>query len=91
MSLIKRYRDSLLAYKGVRMNMKIDHCQLCYRPSDRFGTLVDPNKHTWRICADCINSLWADRQAINQDEPDKSLADQVAAKVIERLGLNHAE
>jgi hypothetical protein len=42
-------------------------CQLCYKPAESFGTLVDPNGHAWLVCADCIRSLWDDRQAFNQE------------------------
>lgn len=42
-------------------------CQLCYKPAESFGTLVDPNGHAWLICKGCIDSLWADKQAYNQE------------------------
>jgi hypothetical protein len=37
-------------------------CELHGGLATRFGTLIDPNGHKWIICADCINSLWEDKQ-----------------------------
>jgi len=48
-----------------------DTCQLCFRVHTRFGTLVDPVGRVWLLCKDCITSLWADRQALNQEEVEK--------------------
>jgi hypothetical protein len=44
------------------------NCQLHFGPSPdgRYGSLVDPNGHRWHICSECINSLWQDKQALNQ-------------------------
>jgi hypothetical protein len=42
------------------------NCQLCFKPTDRFGTLIDPSGHKWLICSVCINTLWQNKQALNQ-------------------------
>jgi len=42
-------------------------CELHYGPAESFGTLLDPNGHVWLICADCIKSLWDNKQAYNQE------------------------
>lgn len=46
-------------------------CQVCFNDETRFGTLVDPNGHTWLVCRNCINQLWEKAQALNQVAPDK--------------------
>lgn len=42
-------------------------CQVCFKKRKKFGTLVDPNGHTWLICDKCINKLWRKRQALRQE------------------------
>lgn len=60
-------------------------CQICFKDRKRFGTLVDPNGHSWLICAPCINGLWEDSQALNQEEAAKGRQDDAIETVIERL------
>jgi hypothetical protein len=71
-------------------------CQLHYGDAERFGTLIDPNGHAWLICADCIDSLWKDKQAFNQADKtpevisilsDEAL-DAIVAQMKERGYLN---
>lgn len=72
-------------------------CQLCFQPKGNFGTLIDPNGHRWLICADCINSLWEDKQSLNQpdEEPitdaEKELITKVVVENLQRMGLIHGE
>lgn len=74
------------------------NCQLHGGTAGRFGTLVDPNGHRWLICADCINSLWEDKQGpvegadIPSSEPtlsDSQIRDIVGR--MQRMGLIHGE
>jgi hypothetical protein len=75
------------------------NCQLHGGTAARFGTLVDPNGHKWLICADCINSLWEDKQGpvegarIGEDEPDTLTDEQIRGIVtrMQRMGLIHGE
>lgn len=66
-----------------------DACHVCYETKERFGVLIDPVGHKWRICQDCLNALWQDRQAMNQlDEKEKQEAealDRVFAKLRDQI------
>lgn len=42
-------------------------CQLCFKERKRFGVLIDPNGHSWRICRKCIDYLWKKRQALRKE------------------------
>jgi len=63
-------------------------CQVCFKDNHRFGTLVDPNGHTWLVCKNCINKLWQDAQAILQeDHQDKiEAAIDVLRKALKKEG-----
>lgn len=43
-------------------------CQVCYKPRTRFGLLVDPNGHSWRVCQKCIDRLWRKRHAKREED-----------------------
>jgi hypothetical protein len=61
-------------------------CQLCAEVKTRFGAMVDPNGHIWRICADCINSLWDANQATKVQQRIEDRAEELAMERIrERL------
>jgi hypothetical protein len=43
-------------------------CQVCFKQRKRFGTLIDPNGHSWLVCNKCINRLWKKRQALRNED-----------------------
>ena len=52
-------------------------CKLCGRQNRRFGTLVDPNGHSWLVCVTCIDNLWKGNAAIIQDAEVEDRARQL--------------
>lgn len=63
-----------------------ERCQLCGEVKERFGCMVDPNGHFWRICADCINTLWDNNQATTLERRIEERAEEIAMQRIrERL------
>jgi hypothetical protein len=65
-------------------------CELHGGVASRFGTLIDPNGHKWIICADCINTLWAERQAMNMEPTKEEKVDQ-AIDILRSLLLGERE
>lgn len=57
-------------------------CGLCGKLRARFGSLIDPNGHTWIVCAECIDGLWHRNAAIIQDE---EVENRARALIQERL------
>lgn len=57
-------------------------CQICFKVKHRFGTLLDPNGHTWPICAECINTLWHENHATTVE---KEIEDKALKLIQERL------
>lgn len=62
-------------------------CGLCGKLKARFGSLIDPNGHTWLICDDDINSLWGERAAIITDEEIEARAAQLIQERLLGPGL----
>jgi hypothetical protein len=62
-------------------------CQLCYNPKRRMGTLIDPNRHVWYICADCIGTLWSGNQALIVER----IIEEKAAELIQSRLLGNRE
>jgi len=58
-------------------------CQLHFghSPDGRYGRLIDPNGHSWKICSGCINSLWEAKQPFYQQE-DTDAANRLAYKAL---------
>ena len=52
-------------------------CKLCGKNHTRFGTLVDPNGHSWLVCVTCIDNLWSGNAAIIQDAEVEDRARQL--------------
>jgi hypothetical protein len=52
-------------------------CKLCGKTETRFGTLVDPNGHSWLVCVTCIDNLWKGNAAIIQDAEVEERARQL--------------
>lgn len=52
-------------------------CQLGGHTSDRFGTLIDCNGHSWLICMTCIDNLWAGNAAVIVDAEIEERAKQL--------------
>jgi hypothetical protein len=63
-----------------------EKCDLHGEMATRFGTLIDPNGHTWTICAECINTLWAERQMMNL-EPTREEKVEGALKLLRAIWL----
>jgi hypothetical protein len=63
-------------------------CKLHGEIAYRFGTLVDPNGHSWLICSQCIDNLWAGNQAIITEERVEERARQLLQ---ERLLGGHGD
>jgi hypothetical protein len=74
-----------IAMAGLYYGQFAGICQLCYEDKSNFGTLVDPNGHSWLICSDCITSLWSDRQAINQERQVEEKAVELAQDAVRKL------
>lgn len=53
------------------------NCKLCGKLHTRFGTLVDPNGHSWLVCVTCIDNLWSGNAAIIQDAEVEDRARQL--------------
>ena len=62
-------------------------CQVHFGEATQFGTLVDRVGHCWLVCQDCINALWAEKQAYAQPYlmTREDAVDSVLADMRERL------
>lgn len=60
-------------------------CQVCFNDAQRFGTLVDPNGHSWLICTGCIKGLWETKQALNQEAAQRQVAEDFINELRDKL------
>jgi hypothetical protein len=61
-------------------------CGLCGKLKTRFGSLIDPNGHTWIICADDIDALWHRNAAIIVDSEIEERAKQLIQERLLGMG-----
>ena len=61
-------------------------CGLCGKLRARFGSLIDPNGHTWIVCVECIDGLWHRNAAIIVDSEIEERAKQLIQERLLGMG-----
>lgn len=64
-------------------------CNLCGKFNTRFGSLIDPNGHSWLVCVTCIDNLWHGNAAIISDAEVEDRARQLLQDRL--LGMGDSE